>query len=341
MNPNVKTPAQPSIGVSSPSRQCIVLMCDEGYLLPSLVCAKQARENSPRSADVVVFLESASLDPGRKDVLERATGADIRVIPQWLVSMLDKGVPAGFFQTHVSRASLFRLFVAQILEEQYERIIYLDGDIQVRRSLSELLTVPLAEGTVGAVPDWAALHSLDGMPEMEANRRYFAKLDLQPAHWSSYFNAGVMVASPATWNDIGPKALDFLRARPEVCRLHDQSALNHVSRGRITNLSLRWNYLRHFMPLPAYQVIDPAIVHFVGGLKPWDGVYHPWSRAEFLPYVAMSAAVRGAGVMWHRQSALRRFAYHFKPLFRCDVYSDPRYRSAIDSLIREWSGFLR
>jgi lipopolysaccharide biosynthesis glycosyltransferase len=323
------------------ARQCIVLMCDEGYLLPSLVCAKQARQYSPESADVVVFLEAEHLDPERKHAFESVTGAAIRLIPGWLTAILDKSVPAGFFQTHVNRAALFRLFVAQILEEQYERIVYLDGDIQVRRSLSELLMVSLPEGTIGAVPDWVALHSIDGMPEVEANRRYLASLDFQPVHWSSYFNSGVMVASPATWNDIGPKALDFLRTRPEVCRLHDQSALNHVCRGRTTNLSLRWNYLRQFMPLPAYKEIDPAILHFVGGWKPWDGVYYPWSRAEFLPYVEMSAALRGAGVVWRRQPALRRLAYHFKPFLRRDDYSDSSYRSAIDGLIRERSGYPR
>ena len=47
-------------------RQCIVLLCDEGYLFPSLVCAKQARAHAPNTADVVVFLETDRLTPERQ-----------------------------------------------------------------------------------------------------------------------------------------------------------------------------------------------------------------------------------------------------------------------------------
>jgi lipopolysaccharide biosynthesis glycosyltransferase len=323
---------------SESKRQCIVLLCDEGYLFPSLVCAKQAREHAPTSADVVVFLETDRLTPERQKVFETVSGAAVRVIPAWLTELLDRSVPKDFFKTHVNRAALFRMFVARLLEDRYERIVYLDGDIQVRRSLDELLTIPLLEGTVGVVPDWVALHSVDGMPHAAANRTYMAGLDFSPEQWGSYFNSGVMVASPETWNDIGPKALAFLVARPDSCRLHDQSAFNHVCRGRTTNLSLRWNFLRHFMALPAYSAIDPAIVHFVGKLKPWDGVFAPWGRVEFEPYVAMASALRGTDVAWRRQSRLRRVAYRIKPIVRRDDYADVAYRNAIDNSILKHSG---
>src|SRR5216683_1922721 len=91
-------------------RQCIVLLCDEGYLFPSLVCAKQARAQAPETADVVVFLETDRLTPERQKIFEQATGAAIRVIPSWLTDLLDRSVPKDFFQTHVNRAALFRLF---------------------------------------------------------------------------------------------------------------------------------------------------------------------------------------------------------------------------------------
>jgi lipopolysaccharide biosynthesis glycosyltransferase len=316
-----------------PPRQCVVLLCDEGYLFPSSVCAKQARMHAPSTADVVIFLETKELTDERRRILELATGATVRKIPDWLIKKLDQSVPAGFFLTHVNRAALFRLFVAQILEKSYERIVYLDGDIQVRRSLKPLIETTIPEGNVGVVPDWVAFHSDHGWPHVEANRKYMNGLEFSPEHWKSYFNSGVMVASPATWNDIGPKALEFLVARPKMCRLHDQSALNHVCRGRTTRLSLRWNFLRQYMSLPAYRTVDPAILHFVGRLKPWDGVYRPWARSEFQPYVEMAAALKGADVSWNRQSAFRRLAYHFKPYLQADEYKDSSYRRAMNDLI--------
>lgn len=320
---------------STRQRQCIVLMCDDGYLFPSSVCAKQARAYAPESADVVIFIETDELTDERKRILEDATGAIVRTVPKWLIEKLDRSVPEGFFRTHVNRAALFRLFVAHILQESYERIVYLDGDIQVRRSLAPLLTMTLPQGTVGVVPDWVALHSAEGWPHVEANRAYMKKLDFLPEHWSSYFNSGVMVASPDTWNDIGPKALDFLITRPEACRLHDQSALNHVCRSRTTRLSLRWNFLRQYMPLPAYKIVDPAILHFVGRLKPWDGAYYPWTKTEFQPYVEMATALKGAGVRWNRKSMSQRLAYHFKPFLRRDEFADAAYRQAMNGAILE------
>src|SRR5437773_5130420 len=83
-------------------RQCIVLLCDEGYLFPSLVCAKQARAHAPNTTDVVVFLETDRLTPERQNVFESATGVTIRVIPTWLTDLLDRSVPKDFFQPHVN-----------------------------------------------------------------------------------------------------------------------------------------------------------------------------------------------------------------------------------------------
>jgi len=87
------------------------------------------------------------------------------------------------------------------------------------------------------------------------------------------------------------------------------------------------------MPLPAYEAIDPAVLHFVGRLKPWDGAYHPWTQAEFQPYVDMALALETAGVKWRRQSTLRRLAYRLKPYLQQDDYADPNYRRAISDLI--------
>ncbi len=332
-------PSNRIAGGSVTKRNCIVLLCDEGYLFPSLVCAKQARAHAPASSDVVIFVETDQLTPERQRVCAQVTGATLCPVPDWLRDLLDRSVPDAFFQTHVSRAALFRLFVGRLLGDHYDRILYLDGDIQVRRSLADLLAIRLPEGTVGVVPDWVALHSVDGMPHVAANRAYLAALDLAPQHWASYFNSGVMMASPETWNDIGPRALEFLVQRPGSCRLHDQSALNHVCRGRTTKLSLRWNFLRQYMALPAYAAVDPAIVHFVGKLKPWDGAFAPWGRAEFEPYLKMAAALQGAKVAWRRQSLLRRMAYRIKPFMRRDEYGVEAYRTAIDHAVLAHGGY--
>lgn len=326
-----ETPAAPS--------HCIVLLCDEGYLLPTLVCAKQARQHAPSDVEVIIFLDAPPMDPERQAKLEAISGAVIRPVPHDLTEMLDRRIPAGVFaHTHLSRACMFRLFVATLLDRHYDRILYLDGDIQVRRSLAPLFETPLPEGTVGAVTDWQAIHTAEGMPGGEVSRAYLTAIGLSPAQWGKYFNSGVMMASSETWASIAFDALDFLIAHHEVCRYHDQSALNFVCRDRITTLSPRWNYLRQYLPLSAYHAIDPAIVHFVGKLKPWDGAYAPWRATEYQPYVEMAALCEGLSVHLRRKPILSRLAYKVRPLIVRDDYEDAAYRQRLDDILRGLAG---
>ena len=48
------------------------------------------------SADVVIFIETNELTDERKRILEDATGAIVRTVPNWLIEKLDRSVPEGF-----------------------------------------------------------------------------------------------------------------------------------------------------------------------------------------------------------------------------------------------------
>lgn len=315
-------------------RACVAFLCDLGYLFPTLVCAKQARANAPVDTDVIIFLDSPAVTDEWRAAVEAASGVSIRKIPAEITARLDTSVPEGFFQTHVNRSALFRFFVGELAGAEYDRILYLDGDIQIRRDIGPLLRTPLGNGGVGAVRDWLALHRRAGLPMPLASSQYLDKLGLSRTEQGDYCNSGVMLATPATWNEVGHAALEFLLAHPERCRFHDQSALNYVCRGRFAHVPIRWNFLRQYMELPAYRALDPAMLHFVGKLKPWDGAYAPWSRREFQPYVEMAQDLVGLGVTWRRKRPMQRVAYHLRPWLRASEYADPTYRSALDKVVR-------
>ena len=334
-------------------RNCIAMLCDRGYLFPTLVCAGQARAHAPRDTDVMLFLDDPEFSTELASDLERLTGARIRPVPADYTRLLDEAIPDGFFKTHVNRAALFRLFVGELAGAQYHRILYLDGDIQVRASLAPLLGMPLADGGVAAVRDWLALHKAHDLPIPPESQQYLDGLGLTPTEQGGYINSGVMLASPATWNALGRDALAFLARHPERCRFHDQSALNVVGRARFEYAPVRWNFLRQYMALPAYRAVDPAVLHFVGRLKPWDGAYPPWGRREFEPYKRMARDVEPLGVRWPRRSLLRRAAYKLRPWMVRDEYADAGYAAAIDRAVaaensvsarqpaREPPGFVR
>jgi len=315
--------------------RCIVWLCDKGYLFPTAVTARQAKKWAPDKTDLIVFLDADEIDADMKASFEQATGAELRLMPPSINAVLNAHIPVGFFRTHVTRAAMFRLFVAQLLPHRYDRILYLDGDMQIKQPLGPLFDIALPEGFVGVVPDWAAICSREGMVQFEENRRYLRGLGLSEDQWSSYFNSGMMIADSETWNAIGPVALDFLTRHPDACRLHDQSALNHACRGRVFSVSPRWNFLRQYMPLPAYQDIKPAVVHFVGKIKPWDGAYPPWGKAEFRPYTEMAHMLNGSGIDFKRKPFLRRLTYKIKPLIVRSELSDKIYRNDLNDAVTD------
>ena len=200
----------------------------------------------------------------------------------------------------------------------------MDGDIQVRRSLAELLTTPLPEGTVEVVPDWVALHSVDGMPHVAANRAYMAGLRFAPEHWGSYFNSGVMMASPDTWNDIGPKALAFLvagRARAG-CTTRARSTTSVAAAPRTCRCAgIFCGISCRSRPTP--PSIRPSCISSASS-SPGTASMHRGDAPSSSPMCEMAKALRGTDVAWRRQPALQRIAYHFKPLVKRDDYRRPR-----------------
>ncbi|CAL4866231.1 hypothetical protein MMA231_00469 [Asticcacaulis sp. MM231] len=57
---------------------------------------------------------------------------------------------------------------------------------------------------------------------------------------------------------------------------HDQSALNAVFLGKREVLSPAYNFISFYAGLGLNKEVDPKIVHFTGGSKPWYYPGMPW-----------------------------------------------------------------
>lgn len=325
----------PSASMSSP-RTAICFLCDERYLFPTLVCAEQARMNAHADADVIIFTDAPVLHDANRKAVERICGVSIRTVPQDIVARIDAVVPDGFFaRTHLNKSSLFRLFLADLLGPSYARVLYLDGDMQVTGSLAPLLETRLAAGQIAAVRDWIGLHTDPSLPTSQHMRAYTAQLGLTPTQAARYFNAGMILGSFDTWAERGAEAMAFLAAHPERCKRHDQSALNYVCRDHLKPMSMRWNFLRSYMELPAYKAIAPRIHHYVGRPKPWDGVFPPWGPEAFAPYRSLAQRLDGLGVQWIRQPLTRRIAYYGRGIFATREFTDPAYAARVNAILMD------
>ncbi len=185
---------------------------------------------------------------------------------------VDKG------KSHSSIANYFRVLAPRILPANIRKILYLDCDIIVRRSLQDLWSVDLCDHALAAVE----------CSFWDPTSDFFVPLP----SGAKYFNSGVLLINLDYWreNDVCERTLAFVRNHPEKVNLYDQDALNAVLVNRWVTLPAVWNeQAQSTLDRPALRdknVVDPAIVHFVSADKPWHwpcthplrGEYHKYRR---------------------------------------------------------------
>jgi lipopolysaccharide biosynthesis glycosyltransferase len=315
-------------------RIAIVFSCDLGYLFPSLAVGKQAVEQAPPGTDVRLILDADALPQATIDRIFEVTGvqvtlADPTVRAQIAAVKPHSSVVAG---SYLSRSALLRLFLPDFLGDAYDRILYLDGDMQVLRPLAPLFAIPAPAGHFLVVKDWVALHAAADMPGHERQQAYLTKLGLPRETWGGYFNSGMMLGDLTAWRSVTKPALEFYQRYPERCLYFDQCALNATAYDRITHVPARWNFLRSHMVLPAYRSIDPAIIHFASRPKPWDGGIAPWGPAMFRPYVELAAQLQGLDLPWRRQPWYRMIGYDLRERLQM-LTADRAYQDRLGALL--------
>lgn len=136
---------------------------------------------------------------------------------------------------NISISSYARLFVADMVPADIDRILYLDCDMIVCDSLQRLWNTDLRGCALGAVQD-------------TISNTMKAAVGLAPEE--SYFNAGMLLIDLAKWREqnIGSKCLSFIQERNGSVVHHDQGVLNGVLRNQWFRLPLCDNLMTiHFI----------------------------------------------------------------------------------------------
>jgi lipopolysaccharide biosynthesis glycosyltransferase len=188
----------------------------------------------------------------------------------------------------VARPMYFRLVMAELLPTELDRVIYLDADVIVRRSLRDLWQADVGVAPIGAVRDAY-------LPWMVRNSRFHWR-DVGVAPDAPFFNSGVLVVDLERWRarEVGSRALGLLSRESSM---FDQCALNVVLEREWSALSPEWNVQSyHFSGDDCLAfasegrdrldaaLSDPAIVHFTDGTfnRPWEAPCRNPYRDEWL-----------------------------------------------------------
>lgn len=176
-----------------------------------------------------------------------------------------------------SIVTYYRLYVAELLPQEINLVLYLDCDTIVNGSLLSLFETDWAETAIGAVPDMCT----------EWDEFY---VRLQYDKQCGYFNAGVLLINLQYWreNNIGQKCLNFLSTNYNLIKNNDQDVLNCVLCNRKHNLPVTYNYqvqlrMPYFfdtfsekMKTDVLTTSDPIIIHYAAELKPWMHKYYSY-----------------------------------------------------------------
>lgn len=244
--------------------------------------------------DIIIFLTAFTND----EIAEISAAFGAFTFMPLDVRDYDLNDDAIFHETHVPRSSLARL--AAPIPEQYEHVVYIDGDVQILGDLSPLIRHDVAPGKILAANDHAFLCASERGEYAAFFRRYLTGIGVDNP--SDYFNTGVLAFRRSTWAEMAPAAMAYIREHSVRCNYHDQSALNAVCVGRREVLSPAFNFVSWFSDIDATDFLSPVIVHFTGEQKPWRSVTTRWGDRFLSDYDQIVEKHEVVSKFWRRPS---------------------------------------
>ena len=270
----------------------ITVCLDKGFIMPTGVMMYSICANN-QDVDIafyVVIDDSVTLkDKDKlKDNLKRFESHVSMDFFQ--VKEICAKLPSTANRQGLSNATYFRLFLADFLPCNIDKVLYLDGDIIIRHSLLSLWNTDLTNYAIAAVSD-----SFYG--DVDYDKRLGYPLD------AGYFNAGVLLINLKYWreNNVTQRFINYIEERYSYLTFHDQDILNGVFWNKKIRLPIKYNLHSGFLCKDFFvwgcnmQEVkeaekDPIIVHYSGFFRPWESYIrtpHPYG-SSFYKYQRMT-----------------------------------------------------
>lgn len=271
----------------------IVLSTDNGYVQHCAATLTSISQNNPNT---FFYILTEGLEDKNADLLLTLAHNNKCELEVLTVSkeFIDKvPMPDEKALSHISPATYYRLLISSLLPDSVDKVVYMDCDIIVRKSLEQLFEIDVANYALGAVFQ-------DDPTLLQGDEQ--SRLGLSAEQ--GYFNAGVLLMNLAYWreNKVEEQLLDFMDKNYNNIRFHDQDVLNAVLGKKTRLISCNWNLLTVFLTRALHNFTsercvnyrkevqggignDPAVVHFVYRPKPWEwSCVHPF-KSEYYKYL--------------------------------------------------------
>ena len=266
----------------------IVLATDRKFVGLTSITLKSIRRVGDVPAAEVYVLSSGLTADDKTHIKGAAQDWEVSFLE--VDSVLGKIESFGVDLSRVPAISAARLACADLLPTHITKALYLDSDILVTGSLSELLDFDMSNCMFAGVAE--------RIEDQVRKRIGLEACDL-------YINAGVLLMNLVDMrrDSFTEKSLDFLAENAEAAVYLDQDAINSVARGRILSLPLKYNVIAPLFFFSYEEcalfrrsnswyytkreydeaVKNPVIVHFTNGFP----YARPWYKNSNHPYASL------------------------------------------------------
>lgn len=243
------------------AKACYFFAADATYFPHAVIAARRVMN---LSASLPGLILTTKIPQHEIELAHQLLGKAVQIVD---VSAYAEGLNVNTFRLGI--ATYLRLFADMLPEMQtFNRAIYLDCDVMVNVDLAALAVTDMIAPLVAAHDD----------------QRYFDdefRKRLSMPAGAPYFNAGVMLLDLDTIrrDRLFEKTRIFAEEHRDICKQHDQDALNIVFMNQWQTLHPKWNAMTNFSGHIKYA--DAYIRHFSWG-KPW------WKRPLGVEQQAMN-----------------------------------------------------
>ena len=278
----------------------ICLACDDNYSKYAGVVIASILVNAKSDDDLTFYiLDGGISETGKSEILSLKSikPCDIKFID--INERLFEDYKQVKSHKYITLASYYRLKLPSLLPD-VSRVIYLDCDIVVTTSLSELFNKNLGEKLLAGVSDIKK--------KMVKNN-------------PTYVNAGMLVMDLDNMRkqNIEEKFLEWTKSHTDNIRTGDQEIINEVCRGNILVVEDEWNVQSSNFTNRSSYTNNPKIIHFTAKLKPWHYASFSYHRNLYFKYLQMTPWKLSPEELkhWTKDNQIASLIEYFKyrPLF--------------------------
>lgn len=257
----------------------IVVASDNHYAILIAALLKSIDVNHKTSEHIDFYIIDDGIAPKFKSLLETMVDP-FRISIKWFKS--DTIIPPDIIipvdGSAFPRTVYMRIFSPYVIDQNADKLIYLDVDTIVQHDISKLWNISLGDYTLGAVQDIGKTVDCEwaGIPN-------YKELGLEPK--TKYFNSGVLVINVKKWRaeDISKQVILTLIKFKEHLSLPDQYGLNVVLAKKWLELDPKWNWYA------INKTENPFLIHFLS-IKPIFKSYNSQEiyKEEFFKYLSIT-----------------------------------------------------